>query len=153
MRIVLVCPEIPQNTGNVVRTCAALGAELVLVRPLGFSIQDRDLRRAGLDYWLHVPVTIWDDWSPLLDLPRSPLFFSSHGTKSLDEVSYHADDTLVFGSETSGLPLDLTSRYADRVVRIPMVDGRRCLNLAVAVGIAAYWGWGSLGFPGAARQL
>jgi tRNA (cytidine/uridine-2'-O-)-methyltransferase len=148
MKVVLVAPQIPQNTGNIVRTCAAVGAQLVLVRPLGFSISDRHLKRAGLDYWCHVPVEIWDDLTPLSDEP-DPWFFSSFGHRPHASASFQSASTLVFGSEDAGLPAELLERHPERVLRIPMVPDRRCLNLSVSVGIGLYTAWQQMHFQGA----
>ena len=148
MKVVLVQPQIPQNTGNIVRTCAAVGARLVLVRPLGFSVSDRHLRRAGLDYWEHVPVEIWEDLSPLVQEPEVWLF-SSKGSQPHNQAHFSSKATLVFGSETDGLPQGLLESYPDATLRIPMLEGRRCLNLSVSVGVALYAAWQQLGFDGA----
>ncbi len=150
MKVVLVSPKIPQNTGNIVRTCAAVGAQLVLVRPLGFSVSDRHLKRAGLDYWAHVDVQIWDDWTPLVN-EKEIWFFSSKGVQSHAAVSYSQHACLVFGSEDDGLPDELLASDPLKVLRIPMIPGRRCLNLSVSVGIGLYQAWQQLGFAGAER--
>src|SRR6185503_4371948 len=105
MKIILFQPQIPQNTGNIVRTCSATGSDLVLVTPLGFSTSDRWLKRAGLDYWLGVSVEMIDDLETYLDhFPFPFYFFSSHAKKRYTEVSYDPKGALIFGSETSGLP-------------------------------------------------
>jgi tRNA (cytidine/uridine-2'-O-)-methyltransferase len=148
MEVVLVHPQIPQNTGNIVRTCAAVGAKLILVRPLGFSTADRHLRRAGLDYWCHVPVEIWDDWRPLLKKENLWLF-SSKAKQPHAAVDYGQDPVLVFGSEQKGLPDELLQVMQERQVRIPMRPEGRCLNLAVSAGIALYAAWQQQQFTGA----
>ncbi len=148
MKVVLVQPQIPQNTGNIVRTCAAVGATLVLVRPLGFSISDRHLKRAGLDYWDHVPVEIWEDLDPLASEPDVWLF-SSKGSSPPSDVMFSPKATLVFGSESDGLPQHLHDTYSGRILRIPMIEGRRCLNLSVSVGIGLYAAWQQHQFSGA----
>jgi tRNA (cytidine/uridine-2'-O-)-methyltransferase len=142
LHIVLVEPEIPWNTGNVGRTCLAVGAELHLVEPLGFSLAERDLRRAGLDYWARVPVRVWPDWAALaaaLDTLGEPFFFTGGGEREHFEVAYPADAVLVFGRESVGLPRALLERHAERTVRIAMVDpALRSLNLSTAAAVAAY---------------
>lgn len=138
MKIVLYQPQIPQNTGNIVRTCAVTGADLVLVRPLGFSISDRWLKRAGLDYWEGVSVDVIDDLESFLNEHEECYFFSSHATTSYTSVTYSKNAVLVYGSETSGLPKQIMEKYAARCVTIPMREGVRCLNLATSVGIGVY---------------
>jgi tRNA (cytidine/uridine-2'-O-)-methyltransferase len=141
VKIVLYQPQIPQNTGNVVRTCSVTGNELILVRPLGFSVNDRWLKRAGLDYWEGVPVTIIDEEEllPLLESTLSKFyFFSSKATQTYDAVAYNTDDYLIFGSESSGLPPLYAERWPEHFVTLPMLPGARCLNLATTVGIAVY---------------
>lgn len=138
MKVVLYQPQIPQNTGNIVRTCAVTGADLVLVGPLGFSISDRWLKRAGLDYWEGVSMDVIDDFEAFLEAHQECYFFSSHATISYTSVTYSKNAVLVYGSETSGLPKHITEKYAERCVTIPMRDGVRCLNLATSVGIGVY---------------
>jgi tRNA (cytidine/uridine-2'-O-)-methyltransferase len=141
MKIVLFQPQIPQNTGNIVRTCAVTGSGLILVNP-GFPISDRHLRRAGLDYWEGVNVEIVDDLEALLEKSEAPFyFFSSKAEKLYSEVSYGPNDLLVFGSETTGLPLELNEKWPDRFVTLPMRADARCLNLATSVGIGLYEAW------------
>lgn len=135
MKCVLWNPEIPQNTGNVARTCAATGVGLVLVRPLGFSLSSRHMKRAGLDYWDSVEVEVVDK----LDLENaSVFFFSSKASKLYTEASFTSDSLLVFGSETRGLPPELWERYPEKFLRIPMLEGQRCLNLASSAAIGIY---------------
>lgn len=139
MKIILFSPQIPQNTGNIVRTCAVTGSSLVLVRPLGFSVNDRWLKRAGLDYWEGVQVDIVDDLEALLSqAPANVYLFSSKAKKIYSDVSYQQEDWLVFGSETSGLPDSIVNRWENSCVTIPMKPGVRCLNLATSVGIGLY---------------
>ena len=140
MHIVLVTPEIPQNTGNIARTCAALGAELHLVHPLGFSVEAKALRRAGLDYWNLLTVHHYDslaDFSDSHDEDRLVLF-SSKGATPYTDIAYSADSYLVFGSETRGLPEDFVREANHTVARIPTISEARCLNLSNAVAVAAY---------------
>lgn len=139
MKIVLYQPQIPQNTGNVVRTCAVTGCSLILVRPLGFSITDRWLKRAGLDYWEGVNVQIIDDLQAALEeIPYPFHFFSSKATTLYTEKKYGQEDWLIFGSETAGLPAKYYERWPENAVKIPMLPGARCLNLATSVGIGVY---------------
>ena len=140
MNIVLVEPEIPQNTGNIARTCAALSAELHLVHPLGFSVDARALRRAGLDYWHLLTVHHHDSLHAFLDryAHEDLILFSSRGAVSYCEIDYRPDCYLLFGSETSGLPDALMEIAPGPIVRIPTVSKARCLNLSNAVAVAAY---------------
>ncbi|MGW8256706.1 MAG: tRNA (cytidine(34)-2'-O)-methyltransferase, partial [Thermoguttaceae bacterium] len=140
LHIVLFEPEIHYNAGNVARTCVAVGAKLWMVRPLGFRLDDRHLRRAGLDYWEHLDWEVVDDWTSLLKrLPPSPpwLFTKSAG-ELYTEVEYQADEILVFGSESRGLPPSLLAENAHRCLRIPIRPQVRSLNLGVSVGIVVY---------------
>ena len=138
--IVLHQPEIPDNTGSVGRTCVALGAKLWLVRPLGFRIDDRRLRRAGLDYWQHLDWEAVDDWSALLSrLPGCRFWlFTKHAATLYTEAAFSPGDVLVFGSESQGLPPSLLASHAERCLRIPMAAEARSLNLAVSVAVAAF---------------
>jgi tRNA (cytidine/uridine-2'-O-)-methyltransferase len=139
MKVILFQPQIPQNTGNIVRTCACTGCELILVRPLGFSINDRWLKRAGLDYWENVSIDIIDDLDHYLKhTPFRFFFFSSKAKQFYTEVHYQKNDMLIFGSETAGLPPQYYEQWPDRFVKIPMVSDVRCLNLATSVGIGVY---------------
>lgn len=140
LNIVLHQPEIPGNTGAVGRTCVALGAKLWLVRPLGFRIDQKTLRRAGLDYWKHLDWEVADHWEDLVERlqPARIWYFSRFATRSFWEVKFEAGDTLVFGSETVGLPEKLVQADPDRVLRIPTTGKVRSLNLATSVGIASF---------------
>jgi tRNA (cytidine/uridine-2'-O-)-methyltransferase len=140
LNIVLFQPEIPQNTGNIGRTCVAVGAKLWIVRPAAFRLDDRHLRRSGLDYWQHLD---WEDVasSDLLQERWSSdrtFFLTKRATQLYTQVAYRPGDYLVFGSETSGLPDQLLDAYPDRCLRIPMHDRVRSLNLSNAVAIVAY---------------
>lgn len=147
MKIILYQPQIPQNTGNIVRTCSVTGTDLILVEPLGFSIGDRWLKRAGLDYWEGVSVsTISDLESYLSESDLSFYFFSSKAHLIYTEINYTSSDMLVFGSETSGLSEIFFKRWPEKFVKIPMVEDSRCLNLATSVGIALYEAWRQQGF-------
>jgi tRNA (cytidine/uridine-2'-O-)-methyltransferase len=140
LHIVLHQPEIPDNAGNVGRTCVAVGAKLWLLRPLGFRLDDRHLRRAGLDYWQHLEWEAVDDWESLLArLPGSRFWlFTKHAARTYSEPAFSLGDALVFGSESRGLPAGLLDAHAGNCLRIPMAAAVRSLNLAVAVGVAAY---------------
>jgi tRNA (cytidine/uridine-2'-O-)-methyltransferase len=142
LHVALVCPEIHWNTGNVGRTTLAVGAELHLVEPLGFSLEEKQVRRAGLDYWPRVQLRVWPAWADFeAALPSlgEPFFFSASGARTLWEVRYPADTVLVFGRESVGLPPELLERNRDRVLRIPMLDpALRSLNLSTSAALAAY---------------
>ena len=140
MHIVLYQPEIPYNAGSVGRTCVAVGAKLWLVRPLGFRLDDRRMRRAGLDYWQHLQWEAVDDWRALLErLPdRRPWFFSKTAATSYSEVKFDPGDVLVFGSESQGLPQDLLEANSERCLRIPIRPQARSLNLSVSVAVVAF---------------
>ena len=137
--IALVEPEIPQNTGNIGRTCLAVGAKLWLVRPLGFQIDEKRLRRAGLDYWQHLDVEIADHWDALVASRPATThwYFTKTAERIYTDVSFEPGDTLVFGSETRGLPPSLLEASPDRALRIPIQAPVRSLNLASAVAAAA----------------
>lgn len=138
--VVLVHPQIPPNTGNVARLCAVTGCRLHLVEPLGFSIADKDLRRAGLDYWDEVVARIHpslEAWEATIDPERIHLF-TGRGATSLWEARFRPGDHLVFGSEQEGLPEELLQRYPQRTVAIPQRPGLRSLNLSTSVGIGVY---------------
>jgi len=140
MHVVLHQPQIPPNTGAVGRTCVAAGAKLWLVRPLGFRIDEKSRRRAGLDYWEHLQWEVADSWDTLA--PNLPLdrcwFFTKKATRSYTDVAYQRGDVLIFGSETEGLPQSILQQHADRALRIPIRPQVRSLNLSCAVAIAAY---------------
>lgn len=140
LHVVLHQPEIAENTGNIGRTCVALGAKLWLVRPFGFRMDDRRLRRAGLDYWQHLEWETADDLPGLLGrLPGCrPWFFTKHAATVYTEVAFSPGDVLVFGSESQGLPRSLLESHPDRCLRIPMAEEARSLNLAVSVAVAAF---------------
>ena len=141
LHIVLIEPEIPPNTGNVGRLCLATGAHLHLVKPLGFSIGDRELKRAGLDYWKDVRVTVWESFADLQAAqPEDARYFflTTKTERAYWDARFHDGDFLVFGRETKGLPDALLERHAGRCLTIPMSGGTRSLNLATAVGIVLY---------------
>jgi tRNA (cytidine/uridine-2'-O-)-methyltransferase len=144
IHVVLVHPEIHWNTGNAGRTCLAAGATLHLVEPLGFSLDERQVKRAGLDYWEHVDLRVWPDWEAFereLTSLGEPFFFSTKASLPLWDAPLGAapDVVLVFGRETRGLPDDLHARFRDRFVTMPMMSTKvRSLNLSTSVGIAVY---------------
>ena len=138
--IVLHQPEIPQNTGAIGRTCVALQAKLWLIKPLGFEITEKAVRRAGLDYWQHLEWEVAENWDDFLDKrrPESMWLFSRFATRSYLDVSFAAADTLVFGCETAGLPRSVTDSYADSLLRIPTHENVRSINLSNAVAVAGF---------------
>ena len=136
-------PEIPGNTGAVGRTCVALGAKLWLVRPLGFRIDEKTVRRAGLDYWEHLDLEVADHWKDLIErlgqLGETRFwYFSRFATKSYTSINFQRNDTFVFGAETSGLPKSITQPNQDRLLRVQTTDKVRSLNLATTVGVTAF---------------
>ena len=138
--IVLVEPEIPQNTGNIVRTCAVTGSLLHLVKPLGFSIEDRYLKRAGLDYWKDARVAVYDNLREVWEKYPAGVFYyaSTKAKKRHTDISYKDGDFLVFGKETAGLPEDVIFSHYDHAIRVPMREGQRSLNLSNSVAIVLY---------------
>ena len=140
INIVLYNPEIPQNTGNISRTCAVTGAALHIIRPTGFEISDRTLKRAGLDYWDKLDVTYYDSFEEFLRANGEyPMyFFSSHASLSYADVEYPKGVFLVFGRESVGLPRELVEANFQRALRIPMLPTLRCLNLSNSVAVAVY---------------
>jgi tRNA (cytidine/uridine-2'-O-)-methyltransferase len=141
MHVVLMEPEIPPNTGNIGRTCAATRSQLHLVEPLGFSLSDRYLKRAGLDYWKFVDVRVHANWEDLVESLGDPaqwLYFTSHSTRLYTDAPYDANSVLVFGRESTGLPRDLLEKYRDSAYQIPMDERIRSLNLGNAVAIVVY---------------
>lgn len=159
LNVALVAPEIHWNTGNAGRTCLALGARLHLVGPLGFSLDEREVRRAGLDYWPDVDLQTWDRWADFeVRLPNlgEPFLFSAEGSREYWDVEFPGSVTLVFGSESRGLPAELRDRYRERLVRLPMSGTQvRSLNLSTSVAVAAYEvmrQWRERGFSGTEQE-
>lgn len=150
MHIVLVEPEIPSNTGNIARTCAATGCVLHLVRPLGFSTDDKYLKRAGLDYWSLVDIRYHDSLEEVwAENPEATFYYAStKGGKRHSDMSYQPDSFLVFGKETAGLPKSVIEANLETIIRIPMREEARSLNLANSVAIVAYEALRQVGFPG-----
>jgi len=154
LNIVLVAPEIPQNTGNIGRLCVNTGARLHLIEPLGFSLDASRVRRAGLDYWQYVPLEVYPDWGAFLRRqnpePDRMFFMSTRGTRSLYSCRFREGDFLIFGNETGGFPSDFYARYADRLVQIPMPgEHARSLNLANAAAITLFEALRQIRFGGA----
>jgi tRNA (cytidine/uridine-2'-O-)-methyltransferase len=152
LHIVLVEPEIPQNTGNIARTCAVTGASLHLIRPLGFELTEKWVRRAGLDYWDKVRVREYENLDEFFSLhpeaEQSLWLATTKAPHSYAEVRYSPDSWLMFGKETAGLPEWLREKYRERCVRIPMLADVRCLNLSNSVAVLAYEALRQNGFPG-----
>jgi tRNA (cytidine/uridine-2'-O-)-methyltransferase len=143
LHVILVHPEIHWNTGNAGRSCLAAGAQLHLVEPLGFSLEEREVRRAGLDYWEHVSPRIWPSWEALeAELPQlgEPFFFSTKAKRMYWDAPFPTSNAcLIFGRETGGLPQSIHARYADRMYAMPIHSPHvRSLNLSTTVGIALY---------------
>lgn len=140
LNIVLIEPEIPQNTGNISRTCAATGARLHLVKPFGFEINDKHLKRAGLDYWQYLDITYYENQAEFFEKNKGKqfYFFTTKALHRHSDVEYPDGAYLVFGKETKGLPEELLLENRDSCVRIPMIDEARSLNLSNAVAIATY---------------
>ena len=150
--VILYQPEIPPNTGNIIRLCANTGSKLHLIQPLGFSLDEKQLRRAGMDYRDLTDVTTWPDLDACLQqIPAERLFaFSSKVAKPYTDVAYRAGDALMFGPETRGLPRAVMDAVADdRRLTIPMRDGNRSLNLSNSVAVVVYEAWRQCGFTGA----
>ena len=154
LQVALINPQIPPNTGNIARLCAANDVPLHLIEPLGFSLTDADLRRAGLDYWDRVDLWRHPDWFAFRDaMDRSRcLYFSAKAERSFWEAPYRANSCLVFGSETEGMPTRILEKHPDRCFTIPMRVAVRSLNLATAVGIVLYAALRQTAAPGFAPQ-
>ncbi|KYP80323.1 tRNA (uridine(34)/cytosine(34)/5-carboxymethylaminomethyluridine(34)-2'-O)-methyltransferase TrmL [Ferroacidibacillus organovorans] len=152
MHIVLFEPQIPPNTGNIARTCAATGTVLHLVKPLGFQIDDAALRRAGLDYWKYVNLTTHESLEEVLAIAQkegaNTYFFTKFGTKTYSDIAYQSQDYLIFGKETTGLPDFVRETYKEQLVRIPMGPVMRSLNLSNTVALALYEALRQQAFPG-----
>ena len=154
-RIVLIEPEIPGNTGSIARTCAGTGTALHLVEPLGFSLEDKYIRRAGLDYWPRVDLTVHPSFDDVLKRTGKGRvwLFTKRAEKTLWDVDYEPGDHLVFGCETRGLPPELLARYPDSRLRIPITDGVRSLNLANAANVVLFEALRQCGFSPPAHDL
>ena len=151
LHVALIEPEIPPNTGNVARLCAATGCALHLVEPLGFRIDDRELKRAGLDYWHSVALVVHPSLDAFLKatVTLNRWYFSTHAKRNYDRAAFAPGDVLVFGKETKGLPRELIEGNPSNALRIPMrEDSVRSINLSTAVGIGTYAALAKIGFPG-----
>ncbi len=152
--IILYQPEIPPNTGNIIRLCANTGARLHLVKPLGFTLEDKQLLRAGLDYHEFAPITVHESWAECADRFKDRRLFavSTKGTQRYDLVEYAAGDAFVFGPESRGLPPEILGQVAGpQCIRMPMIPGNRSLNLSNAVAVVVYEAWRQLGFGAGAK--
>mgnify|MGYP002515493409 FL=1 len=148
--IALIEPEIPQNTGNIARTAVATGSTLILVHPLGFSLDEKYCRRSGLDYWQDVKKIEYPSFSSFIDdvKDKELFFFSSHGKKSLKDIKYPENKDLyfIFGKESVGLDKSIIDSFSNRCFRIPMIKGVRCLNLSNSVAVVVYDALSSFGY-------
>ena len=149
LNIVLVEPEIPQNTGNIARTCAATGSRLHLIKPLGFEITDRHLKRAGLDYWYLLDVRIYENLEDFFSKNevRQMRLFSTKAPRTYTELAYEDEVYLFFGKETKGLPEDFLYAHAEDCVKLPMIEEARSLNLSNTVAVGVFEALRQLGFP------
>lgn len=155
LNVVLFEPEIPPNTGNIIRLCANTGFNLHLIKPLGFTWDDKRLRRAGLDYHEFTAIKQHDNYNAFLESEKPQRIFAltTKGTPAHSEVSYQAGDYLLFGPETRGLPADvLDSLPAMQKIRIPMLENSRSMNLSNSVAVAVYEAWRQLGYQGALKK-
>lgn len=154
MHIVMVEPEIPGNTGNIARLCAANHITLHLVKPLGFLLDDKHLKRAGLDYWSLVDVIVHENFEEVQEKYKEHRFFylTTKSEQCYADIQFQQDDMLVFGKETKGLPESLLKQYPESCFRIPMADKARSLNLSNSVAIVSYEALRQLGFPDLARS-
>lgn len=148
INLVLVEPEIPQNTGNIARTCAATGCKLHIVKPMGFEVDDKKLKRAGLDYWHLLGIQYYENLDDFFAKNKNGRFFYSttKGINTYSDVSYKDGDFILFGKETKGLPEELLVEHKESCIRIPMIDEARSLNLSNAVAIVAYEALRQTGF-------
>lgn len=149
LHVALIEPRIPPNTGNIARLCAAAGAPLHLIEPLGFSVDDREVKRAGLDYWDKVDLWVHPDWFGFRDAiaRERSLYFSANATRELSEAPFAWNSVLIFGNETDGMPARILEKHPDRCFRIPMPGQVRSLNLANAVSVVLYEGLRRIGAP------
>ena len=140
INIVLYCPEIPQNTGNISRTCAVTGARLHIIKPIGFEISDRTLKRAGLDYWDKLSVTYYESYEDFISKNKGAVmyYFSAKGKNLYTDILYPDDVYLVFGRESVGLPPELIAANEDKTLKLPMLPAVRCLNISNTVAVAVY---------------
>ncbi len=149
-RVVLVEPEIPQNTGNIGRTCVGTNCELHLIQPMSFEINDTNLKRAGLDYWQHLTWKVhksYQDWFSQVEDPSRVFYFTTKVPKTYYEIKFQKGDWLVFGKETKGLPPEIINAHPNQAVTIPQPGNVRSLNLATAVAISVYEGYRQISGP------
>jgi tRNA (cytidine/uridine-2'-O-)-methyltransferase len=147
--VILYQPEIPPNTGNIIRLCANTGTRLHLVKPLGFTLEDKQLLRAGLDYHEFATITVYESWTDCMEHFKDRRLFavSTKGTQRYDLVDYAAGDVFVFGPESRGLPVEILGSVAEQqCLRVPMVRGNRSLNLSNTVAVVIYEAWRQVGF-------
>jgi tRNA (cytidine/uridine-2'-O-)-methyltransferase len=147
--VILFQPEIPPNTGNIIRLCANTGSRLHLVKPLGFTLEDKQLLRAGLDYHEFATITVHESWAECAAVVKARRLFavSTKGTQQYDLVNYAAGDAFVFGPESRGLPAEMLRSVGEQHrIRVPMVPGNRSLNLSNAVAVVIYEAWRQIGF-------
>ncbi len=153
LNVVLLEPEIPANTGNIGRTCVATGTRLHLIEPIGFRLDEKSLKRAGLDYWDQLEVVLYQDYADFLE--KNPLAKTYYATtkakRAYDEVSYGQDAYLMFGKESAGIPEEILAKHPEEGIRIPMVEKNRSLNLGNAVAVILYEALRQNGFPGMVR--
>jgi tRNA (cytidine/uridine-2'-O-)-methyltransferase len=151
IHVVLLFPQIPQNTGNIARTCAAVGAHLHLVEPLGFSISEKAVRRAGLDYWKSVTISTWKSWEDFFyaqkNFVSSMYFATTKGGRAYSEVTFPDPLFLIFGNETEGIPLPILKAHISCCIRIPIKENERSLNLSNSVAILVYEALRQKNFP------
>jgi len=149
LHVALIQPRIPPNTGNIARLCAATDTPLHLIEPLGFSIDDREVKRAGLDHWDKVDLWLHPDWYAFRDAisRKRCLYFSANAERDYREAPFRKNSVLVFGNEVDGMPERILEKHADQCFRIPMDESVRSLNLANAVSIVLYEGLGKVGMP------
>ena len=154
MNIVLLEPEIPANTGNIGRTCVSTGTKLHLIRPLGFSLAEKELKRAGLDYWPKLDVAVYEDWNDFRSRNAGAAVWmaTTKARQVYTEVRYGPDDFLLFGKESAGIPEELLVRDPARCIRIPMVPDNRSLNLSNAAAVVLYEALRQNGFPGLVQE-
>ncbi len=154
MNVVLLEPEIPANTGNIGRTCVSTGTKLHLIRPLGFSLAEKELKRAGLDYWPKLDVAVYEDWNDFRSRNAGAAVWmaTTKARQVYTEVRYGPDDFLLFGKESAGIPEELLVRDPARCIRIPMVPDNRSLNLSNAAAVVLYEALRQNGFPGLVRE-
>ena len=154
MNVVLLEPEIPANTGNIGRTCVSTGTKLHLIRPLGFSLAEKELKRAGLDYWPKLDVAVYEDWNDFRSRNAGAAVWmaTTKARQVYTEVRYGPDDFLLFGKESAGIPEELLVRDPARCIRIPMVPDNRSLNLSNAAAVVLYEALRQNGFPGLVQE-